>query len=68
MRRFEEEALNEIESLYLWADRRAHGEEGKRRLSRKHTQYVITEFRKLAKRYIEVKEATAECHEQAKNY
>ncbi|MCW1241955.1 hypothetical protein [Bacillus pretiosus] len=59
MRAFEKETLDEIESLYEWADRRAHGEEGKRRLSKQHTQYVLTEFRKLAKRYIETKEAVA---------
>jgi hypothetical protein len=57
MRKFELETLDEIESLYMWADRRAHGEEGKRTLTRKQTQYVITEFKKLAKRYIEIKEA-----------
>ncbi|MED3182081.1 hypothetical protein P4305_18925 [Bacillus thuringiensis] len=51
----EEATLKEVESLYAWADRRAYEKDGKRRLSKQHTQYVIKEFKKLAERYIEGK-------------
>jgi hypothetical protein len=60
MREFEKETLDEIESLYEWADRRAYERDGKRKLSKQHTQYVIKEFKKLAERYIETKGAAAD--------
>ncbi|HDR4868828.1 hypothetical protein AT278_14185 [Bacillus cereus] len=56
MKNFEKETLEEIESLYDWA----YGSAGSRRLSKQNAQYVLSEFRKLAKRYKELKGASAD--------
>ncbi|MEN3781658.1 hypothetical protein [Priestia megaterium] len=60
MKNFEKEMLEEIESLYDWVDRRAYGSAGSRRLLKQNAQYVLSEFRKLAKRYKELKGASAD--------
>lgn len=60
MKNFEKETLEEIESLYDWADSRAYESNGGRKLSKRNAQYVLSEFRKLAKRYKELKEASAD--------
>ncbi|MEI5921015.1 hypothetical protein WBU96_28185 [Bacillus albus] len=57
MRLFEAKALSEFESLYLWAERRAYGEEGSKQLSRQHTQQLVHEFKKISEEYRKIKEA-----------